>query len=444
MTLLSRVASNSGWWLAERAGVLLLTLVTSIVVVRTLGPAQYGELSYLLALAGLLAPLAQFGISGLVARALLEGPNDEAAVLRAAMLLRLAGCVLAFVVGALYWLAFEEHGSGRWLLLVLLAAQFATVFQVAEFWFQVRLEAARLVPWRTGATIVAAVLKMAVAAATGDSRWVAAAFALEFLLTGGAAWLALRRAGGRWTVPGRSPEWLQWFARRSPWLLLSGLAEVIYLRIDIVLLERLRGVEEAGIYAVAARLSEVWYMVPVALMGAVFPVLWQRRTDAAAYERSLQGSLDLLCGLALLLAVLVQWLGAPLVELLFGARFAASVPVLQIHIWAGVFVFMRALLSRWLLAEDLLRFSLVTHLAGALLNVALNLLLIPRYGAIGAAAATVASYAAAGWLALFMSARTRPIGWMMGRALLLPLRWGTLAGYWRRAALELARGRHAG
>jgi len=58
------------------------------------------------------------------------------------------------------------------------------------------------------------------------------------------------------------------------------IAEVIYLRIDIVLLERLRGVEETGIYAVAARLSEVWYMVPVALMGAVFPALWQRRQDA--------------------------------------------------------------------------------------------------------------------------------------------------------------------
>jgi PST family polysaccharide transporter len=88
-------------------------------------------------------------------------------------------------------------------------------------------------------------------------------------------------------------------------------------------------------------------------------------------------------------------------------------------------------LSRWLLAEDLLRFSLVTHAAGALVNVALNLVLIPRHGAFGAAWATVISYASAGWLALFLSARTRPLGWMMARALLLPLRWRTLAAYWR-------------
>jgi PST family polysaccharide transporter len=94
-------------------------------------------------------------------------------------------------------------------------------------------------------------------------------------------------------------------------------------------------------------------------------------------------------------------------------------------------------LSRWLLAEDLLRFSLVTHLSGAVMNVALNLLLIPGYGAVGAAVATVISYACAGWLALFFSARTRPMGLMMARALLLPLRWRDLAGYSRRLQAEL-------
>jgi O-antigen/teichoic acid export membrane protein len=167
----------------------------------------------------------------------------------------------------------------------------------------------------------------------------------------------------------------------------------------------------------------------VALMGALFPVLWSRRSDAAAYSRSLQGSLDALVAMSLTLAVLVQFIGGPLVELLFGARFAASAPVLQIHIWAGVFIFMRALLSRWLLAEDLLRFSLVTHVTGAVMNVVLNLLLIPRYGAVGAAIATVIAYACAGWLALFLSPRTRPMGWMMAKALVLPFRFKALAAY---------------
>ena len=439
---LRRVAANGGWWLAERFALLGLTLVTSVVIVRALGPAEYGELSYVLALVGLLAPLAQFGISGLVARALLEKPADHAAVLRAALLLRLAGCALAFGVGLAWWAWFETRPAGRWVVLVLLAAQFATSLQVAEFWFQVQFKAAALVPWRTGVAVLAALLKMVVAVATRDPVPVACVFAIEYLLLGGASLLALRRTGGAWLRPARSPEWVRWFAARSPWLLASGIAEVIYLRIDIVLLERLRGVEEAGIYAVAARLSEVWYMVPVALMGAVFPALWSRRSDAAAYQRSLQGSLDALFTVALALAVLLQFAGRPLVHLLFGTAFSAATPVLQIHIWAGIFIFMRALLSRWLLAEDLLRFSLVTHVAGAVMNVALNLMLIPVYGAIGAAVATVISYASAGWLALLFSARTRPMGWMMAKSLLLPLRWRDISLYASHLRVALARSRH--
>ena len=436
-SVLRQVAANGGWWLAERLGALALTLLTSVVIVRSLGPAAYGELSYVLALVGLLAPLAQFGVSGLVARALLERPGDEAAVLRAALLMRLAGCAAALAIGVAWWAWFETQPSSRWVILVLLAAQFATAFQVVEFWFQVHYKAAALVPWRTGVTVVAALLKMAVAVATGNPVLVALVFAGEYVLVGVASVIALRRAGGIRVRPGGSPEWMRWFARRSPWLLASGVAEVIYLRIDIVLLELLRGVQEAGIYAVAARLSEVWYMVPVALMGAVFPLLLRRRPDTEAYERSLQGSLDALCALALGLAVFLQFAGRPLVDLLFGARFAASTPVLQIHIWAGVFIFMRALLSRWLLAEDLLRFSLVTHVTGAVINVVLNLLLIPDHGAVGAAIATVISYASAGWLALFLSARTRPMGWMMAKSLLLPFRWGDLAAYARRLSAEV-------
>jgi Na+-driven multidrug efflux pump len=55
--------------------------------------------------------------------------------------------------------------------------------------------------------------------------------------------------------------------------------------------------------------------------------------------------------------------------------------------------------------------------------------LIPRHGPVGAAWATVISYATAGWLALFLASRTRPIAMMMTRALVLPLRWSTLVAY---------------
>ena len=54
MTTLRHVLSNSSWWLGEKVLVLGMTLVTNVVLVRTLKPAGFGELSYLLAITGLL------------------------------------------------------------------------------------------------------------------------------------------------------------------------------------------------------------------------------------------------------------------------------------------------------------------------------------------------------------------------------------------------------
>lgn len=423
------MASSSGWWLAERIVLLAATLAVNVVLSRSLGPAGYGELSYLLAIVALLLPLGQFGLSGLVARAVLERPDQQQGALRAALLWRAIGCVVALVLGLVYWAWMDPRPSDRAVLIVLLLAQSATVFQALEFWFQAHLQANALVPWRTAVVLAVALLKMIVALATRDAVAVAWCFALEYVLLGLAYAAAYRRVGGAWLLPAWNREWFGWFARRSPWLLLSGVAEVLYLKIDVVMLERLQGVEAAGVYSVAARLSEIWYVLPVVLAGSLFPALWNRRSVPESYRRGLQQGFDVLFACAFAIAVLMQFVAGPLVRVLFGEHFDASSAVLVVHVWAGVFVFMRALLSRWLIAEDLLRFSLVTHLAGAIVNVLLNLALIPRFGPLGAAWATVISYATAGWLALSLSASTRPIGLMMAKALLLPVRWKAIAGY---------------
>jgi len=72
--------------------------------------------------------------------------------------------------------------------------------------------------------------------------------------------------------------------------------------------------------------------------------------------------------------------------------------------------------------EKLQRFYLVTVLAGAVMNVVLNIFLIPRWGGLGAAYATVASYALAAWVASYLHPAVRTTAAMQSRALLIPFR----------------------
>ena len=419
-----KVWASGGLWAIDRAVIVATSAVVQIVLARQLGPEGFGGLSYLLALITLFLPFARMGLSGLLVKAMLEKPEQEPRVLNAALTWRLMGVLVSLGVA----LAVFPAGVAALLALSLLGV----ALQLGEYSAQARSAPIEVVPPRIGLTLVAALFKVYVALETSDATMVAWVFAIEYLAQGLMQWLAVRRYRAYALTPAADAEWSRHFATRAPWLLLSGFAEMIYLRIDIVMLERLRGPAEAGVYATAARLSEVWYAVPQLVMVALFPALWQLRENSARWREGVQATADALFWAALAVAVIMQFIAEPLVATLFGAEYQAAGSILALHIWAGVFVFMRALVSRWLIAEDLIRLSLWSHGAGALTNVLLNLWLIPAYGAQGAAWATIVSYGVAGWLAFYLPVRTRGLAGQMGAAILLPLNWNRLRGYWKR------------
>jgi len=116
---------------------------------------------------------------------------------------------------------------------------------------------------------------------------------------------------------------------------------------------------------------------------------------ARSAEQYLQGLLRLyvlMVRISLLIAVPLAVVSPMLIELLFGAGFAESSAVLRVHIWAAIAVFLGVASSQYLTNEGLQKLSLYRTLIGLVINVVLNLILIPVYGAMGAAIATLISY----------------------------------------------------
>ena len=206
-------------------------------------------------------------------------------------------------------------------------------------------------------------------------------------------------------------------------LIISSFGSVIYLKIDQLMLAQMTTDASVGIYSVAVRLSEVWYFIPMAIATSFFPSLLKTREQGIEiYHSKLQKVYDLLVYAALILAIPITFLATPVIKILYGNAYEESGLILSIHIWASVFIFMRALLSKWLIAENMFIFSLVTHASGAIINILFNLLLIPKFGGVGAAIATLISYATASYFALFLHSQTWVMGLMMTKAMLAPIR----------------------
>lgn len=425
------VVANASWMMIERVFTMAVNLAVTLLLARSLGPEVFGQLAYVLAAVTLVLPLAALGVNDVVTRELVEARYEPRQVMATTLGMRLLGALLGLGV-LLAWvlLASDLTLEARMALAVLALASVTQAVQVVRFYFQAQLAHKAVSLVRGAVVLVSGSAKIAVAWWTQDLFWIAVVFAAEYVVTDGGLLLLYRQATRAWLgLRDFSLSYARLLFRQTGWLVLSGVAAAIYLKIDQIMLGHMATDEILGQYALAARLSEAWYFLAVAIVSSYFTVLMKHREKRPQwFTAHVQHLLDAMLLLALSIAVVVSLAAPVLVPWLFGAEYHASAAILTLHIWAGVFVFMRAVASKWLLSLRYTRFSLVTHGAGAILNVLANLWLIPRYGGMGAALATVMAYAAAGYFSFWLSAATRPMAWQMTRALLLPLTLG--ARYW--------------
>ena len=209
------------------------------------------------------------------------------------------------------------------------------------------------------------------------------------------------------------------------WLLiLSGMLATVYLKIDQIMLRWMIGPSEVGVYTVAVSFSEVWYFIPSAIVISTYPTLVsQKEKDESQYQQIFQKTMDILFTVSFIVALIFTLIGPKLILLLYGAPYQKAGYILMIHIWAGTFIFMRSLFSKWIFIENMLIFSLITQGIGAVVNVCLNLVLIKNLGGYGAAVATLLSYATASYFCLFFVKKTRKVAIIMSRSIIFPLKY---------------------
>ena len=417
----SRALKNVNWLLLEKVISMPLTLLISLVVARYLGPDSFGEYNYILAIVALVAPLSVLGLSGLVSRELINFPDRESTIMGTALTGRFVGVILSAITHI--FIAFCSESANPYWIVVIALAQLVSFCSVIDFWLQAKLQAKMSVIVRVSVLLLVSVGKLTIVWKDLGLSALVYLYALEFLLQAIGYVAAYVLRGGTLRLNYDVTYFRSMFAQ-SKWLIFSGVAAVVYLKIDIVMLKHLVSESEVGIYSVASRLSEIWYFIPTIVVTSFFPSLLEsRKRSQDLYFKQMQKLNDFLLLLSLAIVIAVLLIAQPLIDLLYGQAYSAATPILQIHIFAGTFIFMRALLSKWLIMEHLLKYSLVTQGGGAVFNILLNFMLIPVYQGVGAAYATLISYAVASYFALFLSKETRPMAKIMTRSIFFPLRW---------------------
>lgn len=419
-----KIAKNIGWLSAAKVLQMAFAMLVGAWVARYLGPEQYGLLNFALAFVALASSFAAFGLQGIVVRELVRKPEQTNHLLGTTFVLKLLGGLVSFflIVVAIHIVNPQDNLAIALVTIIAIKAVLMA-FGTIDLYFQATVQSKYAVIAATTGLFIGALFKIALILAEAPLVYFAIAVVLETAVTGMMLLWVYQQQVGSLILWRPSLQRAKGLLRESWILTLSSIGVVIYLKIDQIMLGIMLDTEAVGIYSAAVKLSEASYFLPIFIAASTFPTLISsREQNKAVYSQQLQKLYDLMMWLALGVIIIATAVAPFAINLLYGPAYAASTEILIIHIWASIFVYFSQVLSKWLINERLTWFSPLRQGAGALANVLLNLFLIPRYGGVGAAIATLFSYAMATYFISLCLPDTREAARMMTLALLVPAR----------------------
>ncbi|TNJ37430.1 flippase [Prosthecochloris vibrioformis] len=421
---LHSILHNIGWLFVDKILRMGVGLLIGVWVARYLGPEQFGLLNFAGAFTGLFGAIAGLGLQGIVVRDIVRHPENARVTLGTAGVLQLAGGLLSFLLifGTITYLR-PDDALARSIVAILGSMMLLKAGEIALYWFEAKVQSKYTVVVQNSVFVLFAAVKVVLILQQAPLIMFAWAMLAEAFVAAIVLIVVMGIYGPAVSQLRFSLDRAKTLLHDSWPLILSAIAITIYMKIDQIMLAQMIDDAAVGVYSVAVRMSEVWYFIPIAIVASVFPaILEAKKRNETLYYTRLQQLYDHLTMLGIVVAVVMTIISTQLITLLFGEIYADAGSILQIHIWAGIFVSMGLTRGKWMLAENLQYMGYWYVGIGMVVNVVGNYVMIPTYGGLGAAWSTLVSQAVVAVIAPAFYQKTRLSSIMLVRSL-SPLQW---------------------
>lgn len=375
-----------------RLGALLMSLITISVSTRYLGIEGYGVLTATIVFVGLFEAFTELGVASVIVRRVTQGrgelPTLAGVNLGFSIVLGPAVAIISVVLGLLVYR--DDPQLQAAIAIVSLGLVFTTLATCATPVFQTHV--------RFGAKAAADVVSRGLA--------LAATIAVAHLDAGLVAMAAVQvlhpftRMVVSLVAAGRMQRWVTRFdirqsislVRESLPLTAMIVVGVLYYRADGLLLSVLSDTSQVALYGLAYQIAGNLSMLPQVFAQTSMSTITERRADPAAFEATVQVSYRIMLVFLFPVAVLGWPLAAGMIGLVSTPEFVEQGTLtLQLFLIGVGLGFLNPLLSSSLFAAGRQRFLVWMALVTLGTNIALNLLLVPTFGAAGTAVTLIAS-----------------------------------------------------
>ena len=387
----NKVLNNVKWVVICKSIQSITQLLIGMLTARYLGPDNYGLINYAKSVVSFEVPFMRLGLDITLTKELVDNPEQQGRVMGTALVMEMVSSLvcLGAVTG---FVSVFNHGEPQTIMVCVLygISMFFQAVELIQYWFHSNLKSkypsvAALISYG-----IVSILKIYFLASAKSVYWFAIVYSVEYGIT--ALLLLIQYFKKENRTLGFSFLLAKQMFSRGKYYIWATLMVSMFQNTDHVMLKLMVGNDENGYYTAAITAVSVVQFVYMAIIDSVRVVILEnKKTDEDAYRRNLSGLYGLITYMSVAQSIAFVVLAKVIIYVLYGSEYMAAVPILQLLVWYVAFSYMGVIRNIWILAEEKQSILWKLNLMGALLNAMINALLIPIWGACGAALASVAT-----------------------------------------------------
>jgi O-antigen/teichoic acid export membrane protein len=368
----------------------LISFVLILVISRHLGVEGLGQYSLVLSYFGLFATLGSLGLADLVVRESARRPQDtHVLMINAGVFGTFSSLVAMVAMDLLVW----AMGYNLELVQASFVCSFALVISTAVSYLEAIFRSKERSEFVALCFFLENTIRVGACVALLSMNYGIVAMFVAVLAS---RFFGLAILGVFYVKLFGLPSWKYdaavWRMLTSQSATFASIAifSTIHLSVDQILLSKLKSIESVGIYSAADRLLTICKTIPAAFASALLPFLTRANGVSKEEFKNLLGKcLNYILVIIFPIVVGTFILADKFIGLIYGDKFAHAIPVLRLHILSLIPFSMVFILAQALVSTDNQRVDLKINIAAAIINIILNLALIPYLAEIGAVLATL-------------------------------------------------------
>lgn len=417
----SKTAKNAIWLIVEKIFTMSMSLLTLSLIARYLGPENYGILNYAISFVALFAIFSTLGLETVSIKSIVQKEDAEGTIIYSSLIIKLIGSILLILLTLIsIWIVGIENKIQIYLIIIMAFVYVFRAFEALEYWVQAYQNSKLSSSVRVIVSFICAILKILAVVFDLGIIYLGLIYIVEVLLISIGlfyVYVKYREDKSEWNF---SLNYVKLALSQSWYLIISGILVMLYTKLDKVMLGNMVSKEQLGFFMAALAVSNLWLFIPTALINSFKPIIMKlKKVDEEKYLKKLQQMYSILILINICCSIIVFLFSDLIICILYGEEYKYAGKLLTISIWAGCFSVLGTARGIWMICEGIQKYSILYLGIGSIFSICMNLVLIPKFGAMGAALTTLCTEILTTVITPICFKKTRLFTKMFFKALLL-------------------------